>query len=86
MRWWMIWMECEPETRSVVGACVSNCVLYRRNSMKVKLVAAVRKWSVILNSAGGSSACCVVRENGGHTFCLRTRDFCLGLIIVDGQS
>ena len=48
--------------------------------MKVKLMAAVRKWTVILNSAGGMRDCCVVRENGGHTFCLSPRDFCLGLL------
>ena len=47
--------------------------------MKVKLVSAVRKWTVILNSAGGMRDCCVVRESGGHTFCLSPRDFCRGL-------
>jgi hypothetical protein len=51
--------------------------------MKVKLVSAVRKWAVILNSAGGMRDCCVVRESGGYAFCLSPRDFCRGLKCAD---
>ena len=60
----------------MVGTCMSNCVLYRSSSMKVKLVSAVRKWTVILNSAGGMRDCWVVRESGGYAFCLSPRNFC----------